>query len=227
MSYFLKPVGRLKIVIENRTTWQTKLLRPFVARIAREEFPGTKPSNTRRRVTLIIGYNRGKGRAYCSGHAHLNSSTAYVNVPNPVHGKVFPVMDFCHVVGHEFGHCKGLEHAGMGLHYGASCKRGSYTNPHYAWAATLPIPVPTLKRMMPPVEEKRAAALAVAQRAVERWTRKRKLADTKLKVWTRKVRLLERRIAVVPVRRAACAVPHTPLSVEDTVRESLTASRNN
>lgn len=189
----------LKVVIVNKTKWQTKLLRPFVVRIAREEFSGTKPSNTRRKVTIEIGYNRGKGQGYCSGWARYHSSYAAVNVPNPAHGKPFPVLDFCHVVGHEFGHCKGIKHADMGLHYGNSCARGGYSGPHYDWAKALPVPVPVAPKRAPSTDEKRTKALAAALEAVERWTRKKKLSETKLKLWTRKVRTLEKRLAV-----AAC-----------------------
>lgn len=182
----------MKIVIKNSTLWPTSALRRFVVRIANEEFPGTKPSNTRRVVTVYIGYNRsGKKSNSCSGHAPLNSSYATVNVPFPHKGKTFPVLDFCHVVGHEFGHCRGLSHADMGWHYGGSCKRGSYTNPHYEWAKALPVPEVRVKAK-PTTDEKRTKALDAARAAVDRWTRKRKLADTKLKIWSRKVRRLER-----------------------------------
>jgi len=205
MGYFLKKPGTLKVRIENNTAWPTSMLRPFVVRIAREEFSGTKPSNTRRAVTLCIGYNRGKGSGYCSGYASYNSSYATVNVPHPKHGEPFPVLDFCHVVGHEFGHCKGLKHANMGLHYGNSCRRGDYTNDHYDWAKALLVPVLKVKAK-PTTDEKRTKALAAAVAAVARWTRKRKLADTKLKVWARKVRRLERTLAAVE-SVAACGAP--------------------
>ncbi len=195
---------RVKVIIKNDTRWQTKMLRPFITRIAREEFPGTKPTNTRRRVIVNIIYNRGNGDGYCSGYAYLNSSQATVRVPNDQHGNRFPVLDFCHVVGHEFGHCKGLQHSEMGLHYGNSCKRGSYSNPHYEWAKALPVPLPVPKKKAPTTDQKRETALQAAHAAVERWTRKRKLADTKLKVWTRKVKTLEKRIAS---SRAACLPP--------------------
>lgn len=194
MSYFLakpKRAKAVKVEIENRTAWPTKMLRPFVTRIAREEFPGTTPRNTRHTVTLKVVYNRGKGAGYCSGYAFLRSSFAVVRVPHPKHGKPFPVLDFCHVVGHEFGHCKGITHAQMGLHYGNSCARGSYTNPHYAWATALPVPVLPVK-VKPTVADKRAVKIKAAEAALVRWTRKQKLATTKLKLWTRKLRALER-----------------------------------
>lgn len=193
-----------KVIIKNETKWSTKMIRPFVTRIAREEFPGTKPSNTRSAVTVRIIYNRsGKdGGSYCTGSAPLNSSRCKIRVPYPHPGKRFPVLDFCHVLGHEFGHCKGLQHRDMGLHYGGSCRRGTYTNPHYGpWACALPEPVVPVRRK-PTTDEKRAAKLDAAHAAVVRWTRKRKLADTKLKAWTRKVRRLERTLTL-----AACSVP--------------------
>lgn len=186
-----------EIVIENNTVWPTRLLKPFVTRIAREEFPGTKFSNTRRKVNLEIRYTRGGGRG-CSGYAYYNSSRALVRVPHPKHGK-FPLLDFCHVVGHEFGHCKGLTHAQMGLHYGRSCRRGTYTGTHYAWALTLREPVMPVKvtPVKPTKDDVRAVKIKAAEDAVARWTRKQKLATTKLTHWTRKLGALERAAAKV------------------------------
>lgn len=205
----------MKVLIENNTSWPTRMLRPFVVRIAREEFPGTKPSNTRSRVRVVVGYNRGKGSFTCSGHAYYNSSTAYVNVPNPAYSKdgrlrrkgephvSFPVLDFCHVVGHEFGHCKGLKHAAMGLHY----DRGPYSDTHYDWAKALPVPVVVEKRR-PTTAERQAAELQRAQGHVQNWARKLKLATTKRKLWERRVRVLQRRIEGFAVAACRPEVPH-------------------
>lgn len=185
----------IKLTIKNHTAWQTKMLRPFLARVAKEEFPGTKPGNTRRSLTVEIVYTRGGGRG-CSGYAYYNSSWSKIRVPAPWHGP-FPVLDFCHVAGHEFGHNKGLKHADMGLHYGNSCQRGAYTDDHYAWARDLPRPLPVAKPKAPTTDEKRAKVLLAAHRAMKRWQTKQKLAATKVKYWTRRVWVLEKRVATV------------------------------
>lgn len=201
-----------KVTIENETRWPTRMLLPFVRRIAREEFPGTTVANTRRGVVVRVVYNRaGKTFNYCTGYAHYNSSRCLVRVPFPHPGKVFPVIDFCHVVGHEFGHCRGLKHKDMGWQHGGSCRRGTYSGEHYAWAKALPVPV-LLVKAKPTLAEKRLAKLKTAEAAVLTWTRKHKLAVTKLRLWTKKARALAKLVSETPAEsaetlaEAACGV---------------------
>ena len=183
----------IKITVKNKTVWQTKMLLPFIRRIAREEFPGTTPKNTRRRLTVHIVYNRGgKYYSYASGCAYLDSSWSQIQVPFPHPGRTFPVLDFCHVLGHEFAHNRGVKHADMGLHY----VHGKYSNEHYKWASALPVPQVKAKPRAPSTAERRAKELKTAQVAVLTWQRKAKLAATKVKLWTRRVKTLEKRIAL-------------------------------
>lgn len=191
---------KMKITIKNSTAWPSAQLMPFIRRIAREEFPGTKPSNTRSALTVRIVYTRaGKQRRgdSCSGYAYFNSSWCKVRVPYPHPGRVFPVIDFCHVVGHEFAHCRGIKHAEMGWQHGDSCNRGSYSAEHYAWARELRVPTIPAKKPKPSTDDKRALRLKRAEAAVVTWTRKQKLAATKLKLWQRKVRALRKLTGVV------------------------------
>lgn len=215
-------MSAIKIVVRNSTVWQTRMLLPFIRRIAREEFDGSTPKRTRSRLTVEIVYNRsGKyGGGYCTGYGFYNSSLSRVRVPFPHKGVAFPVLDFCHVLGHEFAHNRGLKHEEMGWHYGNSCRRGSYTNPHYGWAKALPVPLVKAKPRRPSLDEKRAKELTAAKAAVERWERKLALSKTKLKLWTRRVRVLEKRIAAGVDTAPAEALPSAACGTIDAAAPS-------
>ena len=229
----------MKITIRNETVWPTRMLRPFIVRVANYEFDGSTPKRRPRPLYVTISY--GRSGAGCSGHATLGGSRSTVRVPHPtsrawraglndpVTGMyrrrtaadgpvVFPVRDFVHVLAHEFAHNVGIDHGGMGFHYGGSRRRPSKElfDRTFPWVASLPVPVVT-KKVPPSPEVVRDKKLKVARAAVARWTRKRKLADTKLKYWTRRVTVLER--AVERLATAACLTGRVTTLVPVEMRE--------
>lgn len=169
--------------IVNNTHWQTRDLRRIATRVVREEFPRARFGDRRKRFTVYVGYNRaGNSDTYSSGHASLNSNYCYVNVPS---GRVDQV-DFAHVLAHECGHCKGLEHGSMPPHMESTSvrHRGAYIRQHFAWAAAIPVRKAERKRKARPTAgDKLEHAVAMLARARTRLKR----AQTLERRWKRKV----------------------------------------
>lgn len=173
--------------VENYTHWRTDHLRGFVTRIAQDEL---EPAQ-RKRLRVVVKYNRQKDRGFCSGRAVLGGSWMKVMVPSQVVDRV----DLAKVIAHEMAHTRGMRHDQMrGC---ATYRRVDGYREKYAWATTLPLerkPKPT----RPSADDRRAARLAHAQEMLKAWESRKKLATTKVRYWTRRVKAVERTIAAKP-----------------------------
>lgn len=170
---------RRRVVIENRTGWQTRHLRVFVVRVLRDEMPDA------RTVTVTFTIRRRRG-TYCTGFAYYHSGTMRVTVP----ATGIDPFDLAHVLGHEAAHLRGVRHRTMGAIY----KDRSSAQRFYPWAGALPLALqPKPQRLT--LDARRAQRLAHARRKVDEWTRRARLAQNRVKRWQRRYRAQEALLA--------------------------------
>lgn len=188
----------MKLILDNQTEWQTRMLRPWVLRVARAEFDGTTPSRKDPGVLHVrIVYGRGRSSS-CSGLAWRGTKSSRIRVPHPKHGVPFPVLDFCHVLAHEFAHNRGFshEHTRKQGYGGSTGKRTEWMHKQWGHIA-LPVPLPKVAKTVPHAERvvaRRTAKIAEAEQKVAEWGRKVKLAQTKVRVWKRKLAQRQKRL---------------------------------
>lgn len=177
--------GSVRVRLVNYTAWRAGDLMKIVRRVVQVEEVKSGI------VAVDVVYGRGTHR-WCSGCAGYGSWRVLVRVPHPARllvAPVFPSEDFAHVVAHEIGHAVfKLHHREMGGHY----RRGARSHEVFGWAAAIPVRPSAVPRTKT-TDEKRAAKIVSAQKAVTKYQRRLKLDTTLLKKWERKVRELERR----------------------------------
>lgn len=174
-----------KIKIINKTKWQTRHLRAFVVRIARDVMPDERAL----RVTFYVGRrgNFTRGDHECTGWAYYHSGVSRIGVPTEV-----CKLDLAHTIAHELGHNAGFTHAQM---------KGSpiYTyapgwQEQYAWAESMPLEkrLEKTKARLTGVDLALAKA-AKAEAKLAAIDRKIKRLTTLRKKWTAKLRYYQRR----------------------------------
>lgn len=187
--------------IDNRTHWNTAHLRAIITRVAIDELDPAQ----RRHVTVRVVY--GKNGRGSSGVAY-GRSLAVVRVAsgNPTwrtkHGVPEPPVDkvdFAGTVAHELAHLRGVKHSQM-----RGCPRYRRVDGHrdrYAWAEAMRLERKTKPCPVDPAARKaarRVMQLVSAQRKVEEWQRRVRLAQGRLRGWTQRLRRLEKRAAQRP-----------------------------
>ena len=119
----------MKII--NKTHWQTKHIRKFLAKAARLE-DRTRQDLKRLTVTVVHTRERFTGDNCSSGWASYDGRIMRIRI-----AKINPdKIDLAHVCVHEFAHSRGLRHRQMNnAHYR---RIGNYKEIH-AWGEGLPL----------------------------------------------------------------------------------------
>lgn len=171
-----------KIRITNNTHWQTKHLRAIAARALAMVLEPEQGLH----VSIEFRYTR--GLAYSSGCAHLNSNHMTVRLSKHERNR----KDLAMVVAHE------AAHAVLGWHHdvmrgNSYFHRVGLYDELYAWADTMPLEVVAPKKK---VRKTAGDKLAKCEAALARWERKRKLAETKIKIWKRKAKYYGKQLSI-------------------------------
>jgi hypothetical protein len=181
--------------VDNKTKWDSKHIEAFVRRVAVEEY---EPARLK---LMKIEVRTGKRSrvsqdmypGYVSGYAYYNRNFMRLNVPVDTIDRI----DLCHVIAHEFAHCRGLKH-GAAMNSSRYRRIGNWRE-RYAWAETVPLERKAEpKKMKPDDNLKLSHALSKAAE----WERKVKAATTHLKRWQRKVKYYDTKM-----KKAAASSP--------------------
>ena len=186
---------RRRINITNETTWNTRQLRAFVARCAKEVIDDKMAPWLK---TINVSFNSNKssswgrkmrdgGRAfslssYVSGHAYIKSNRMRIHMP-PKGIDYIDKVQLAQVIAHELGHCMGLRHRQMKSTIWNVKDKGRV---HYEWASELP-----LERVPEKVKEKKdktelgkelvAKRKQKVEALVQKWEKKKVKAESAVK----------------------------------------------
>lgn len=179
------------MVIVNMTRYQTRDLRKFAVRAAREIFP----NDARRRNGLTVTFKTTARRVWLGGvrgHATLHGTRSVITLPSPRRSPVSKT-DLAWTLVHEFAHNKGESHQAMRDRWYWHQKAGWERHVH--WADELPLRLVPPKQK-PSVEQKREARLDHAKALLAKWTRAQKLAATKVKKYRAAVKRHEKALSI-------------------------------
>lgn len=172
----------MKIV--NDTHWQTKHLRAFASRVAKEELEPAK------RKRLVVHFVHSRWRQP-SGWAYIKGNTCRIRVPRDGVDKCGLAM----ILAHEFAHCRGF---GSGrsneLALRSSARygyRGDYAS-FYSWAVGMPLERKAVKRKPKPTPDIKADRI---RELIVQWDRKKRRAETALRKYRKRLRYYEKRAA--------------------------------
>lgn len=169
--------------IENKTHWDTKQLRAIIQRVAENEL---EPA-ARRKLQIVITYNRQKDGGSCSGLGSLTRPWIKLMVPS----QVIDHVDFAHTAAHEMAHTRGMQHHQMTKN--PLYSRVGDWRERYAWAEGMPIEKEQAKaKLKPDVQTSRYLNVLTREKA---WMTKLKRAQTALKKLRAKRRYYERALA--------------------------------
>ena len=179
----------------NETRYETTSLRALALRVAREELDAAKAklvTVTYRETVRGISTDDAMGRCFIGG----NRITVFL----PANPAKVDIEVTAHVLAHEYGHARGLDHAAMrnNPRYSWGC---DYNSEVRAWRQVVRdrgccegleiVPRPRKLKARPTDEAKMAHALEL----VAAWDRKRRRAETAIRKWKTKARYYERKIA--------------------------------
>jgi len=176
---------RRRIKITNNTVYQTRHLRAFITRVAKQVLDDDK----KHYLSVTIDHTRGRAGG-SSGRAGINGNWLTVRLSKDP--KYVSKVDFASVIAHELGHVIGLRHHQM---HNGWWSRGEFNSKMFSWAEDLPLELQPVHHKPRVVGlERSKSQLEHAQKKVKEWESKIKRNQTSLKTWKRKANYYTNRI---------------------------------
>lgn len=179
----------MKLRLTNATHFDTRDLRALVG-------AGLRALGDDRTYHVTVTYTRGGAAGFTSGYAYYGTGRIRLSVPKRDEGAVLaelpePVrIDLARTLAHEIAHTNGVRHREMHGELKRCCRGGS-DDVAVPWADGLPVRAKAPKPKADPLVAREAKALAM----LERWTRKARLAATKVRKYRKELERVQRRAA--------------------------------
>jgi len=178
--------------ITNETHWRTDQLKKIIQRVAKVELADC-PAYQKRALRIEIVYTRPadwvSDKTYSTGRASVGGTWVKLRIPR----EKIDHTDFAYVVGHEFGHTRGLRHDRMNGRR-AYDRSVAGNREMYSWAEEYPIDRKPVKEK-PSLDVIQAIRASRTELAIGRWQVKLKRAQTALKKLNKRARYYEKVLA--------------------------------